>query len=176
MGSVGEYGYSLSSCSHCGRRRDSGWGRRGTCNFTTSNRSTGTSPCSSWSSSGLSNKSITDTSRKIQKVAFSIKETIKKYTKKVFEKSRVVHPRQRKKCANLYLKKAGSHPVASLKYCTIKINYRHKKQKMSDGEYGYSIGPSPPGSALAWCCQTPPATRLTRPPPGTSAPPVSRSS
>ena len=80
-----------------------------------------------------------------------------------------------KECANLYLKKAGSHPVVSLKYCTIKINYRHKKQKMSDGEYGYSIGPSPPGSALAWCCQTPPATRLTRPPPGTSAPPVSRS-
>ena len=103
------------------------------------------------------------------------KEAIKMSKKLRNEKSRVAHPRQRKKCANLYLKKAGSHPVASLKFCTIKINHRHKKQKMSDGEYGYSIGPSPPGSALAWCCQTPPATRLTRPPPCTSAPPVSRS-
>ena len=117
--------------------------------YSTIKKSRATHPCQYYN---FSNEVIKNTiyKKKSGHPPLSLTKEAKKQNKKLRnEKSRVAHPRQKKKCANLYIKKAGSHPVASLKYCTIKINYRHKKQKMSDGEYGYSIGPSPPGSALA---------------------------
>ena len=97
-----------------------------------------------------------------------LKEVNKKLT---IKNSWATHPWQRQKMCKYSIKKAGSHTVALSKYCTNKINYRHKKLTMSDVEYGYSFGSSSPGSDLTWGYQTaPPVTRSTRSPPCVSGP------